>query len=67
MLQNPAALALATSLAARLAGVEGRAANAEQAAELAQPRRRCDCMVQQMTLMGECVECGGMDGEETLG
>ena len=21
---------------------------------------------QQMTLMGECVECGGMDGEETL-
>ena len=22
---------------------------------------------QQMTLMGECVECGGMDGEETLG
>jgi hypothetical protein len=22
---------------------------------------------QQMTLMGECVECGGMDGKETLG
>ena len=22
---------------------------------------------QQMTLMGECVECGGVDGEETLG
>ena len=22
---------------------------------------------QKMTLMGECVECGGMDGEETLG
>jgi hypothetical protein len=21
---------------------------------------------QQMTLMGECVECGGMNGEETL-
>ena len=21
---------------------------------------------QQRTLMGECVECGGMDGEETL-
>jgi hypothetical protein len=22
---------------------------------------------QQMTLMGECVECGGVDGAETLG